>query len=418
MRALLPEATALLGRVEQILASCAAAAGYSEIRLPLLERTELFTRSIGEATDIIGKEMYSFDDRDGESLSLRPEGTAGCSRALIEHSLVGRRPARLWYSGPMFRYERPQKGRSRQFFQFGVEAVGMDGEDIEVELLLLGERIWRELGVADRVELQIASLGNEASRNRYRDDLVSFLEQHRDQLDESSLNRLHTNPLRILDSKSEQTRELLQSAPVLTDYLDEQSAGRFERVRGLLEQSGVKYRINPHLVRGLDYYCHTVFEWVATRDLGAQGTLCAGGRYDGLLAMLGGPEVPAAGFALGLDRLLLLGDLLKSIPAPQTLQFFIAIPSGGAQHFHLSLAEKLRRASDNIRVLTYMGNSSLKAQMKQADAEGFDYVLLAGEREVAQGQMRARSMREGTEQLFDAEDLDSLLEWTAKGEAS
>ena len=415
MRALPPEQAGRLRRLEALLADCAESFGYGEIRLPVLERSELFLRSIGEATDIVSKEMYSFAARDGESLSLRPEGTAGAVRAAIEQGLTQRQSARVWYTGPMFRYERPQKGRSRQFWQFGAEAMGLPGPEVEVELLQLCQSAWQRLGVGDRLELQIASLGNDASRDRYRLELVDFLQAHKEQLDAHSVARLDSNPLRILDSKSPDTQQLLASAPLLRDYLDEASKEHFQRFCTLLDAAGIAYAVNPLLVRGLDYYCHTVFEWVAERDLGAQSTVCAGGRYDGLFALLGGEAVPAAGFALGLDRLLLLLEgAAVELPA-EGASLFLAVPSAEDRAAALRLAGQLRQApaiaGKISQVQTCLENTSLKAQMRQANSRGFDYVVLAGRRELDAGEIRVRHMGEGVERVFQLDAVAELAHW-------
>ncbi len=304
MNDILPDETPHWRRLEQTVSQLLASYGYGEIRLPVVEQTELFKRSIGEVTDIVEKEMYTFDDRNGDSLTLRPEGTAGCVRAAIQQGLLTV-PQRLWYAGPMFRYERPQKGRQRQFHQIGVEAFGIASADMDAELILLCARLWRQLGLADSVELQINSIGSSAARRAYRAALVDYLSAHADALDEDSQRRLHSNPLRILDSKNPRTQALLDAAPALADYLDDEARDDFERLCELLQAAGLAYVVNPRLVRGLDYYNKTVFEWVTER-LGAQGTVCAGGRYDGLVEQLGGKSTPAVGFAMGMERLVLL----------------------------------------------------------------------------------------------------------------
>lgn len=407
-------------QLEQVLIACAEACGYGEIVLPMLERTELFTRSIGEGTDIVGKEMYSFLARDDESLSLRPEGTAGCVRMAVEQGWGVRRPARFWYAGPMFRYERPQKGRARQFRQFGVEALGMAGVEVEVELLLLCARIWKQLGVAKDMVLEISSLGDSTCRARYRDDLVTFLRGHQSELDEHSQARLETNPLRILDSKDEGTGEILQQAPSLLDYLDDEARSNLDTVLALLDGHGLEYRLNPRLVRGLDYYNHTVFEWLTCTGLGAQNAVCAGGRYDGLCERLGGESVPAAGFALGLERLLLLQAAASDgqQKASATAKLYIAVPTSAARARALLLAEQLRDLTTHVGVITCLGDASLKSQMKQAHAEEAGYVVLAGERELAAGQVRVRRMKDGEEELFSVTEPEALLQWTGNLEKS
>jgi histidyl-tRNA synthetase len=304
MSDILPEQTPYWQFLEETATAVLCSYGYSEVRLPLVEKTALFTRSIGEVTDIVEKEMYTFNDRNDESLALRPEGTAGCVRAAIQNGLLNV-PRRLWYTGPMFRYERPQKGRQRQFHQIGVESFGIAGPEMDAELILICARLWRQLGLSGSVELQLNSIGSAAARQAYRDALVEYLRARFEQLDEDSQRRLDTNPLRILDSKNAQTQLLLNDAPSLEDYLDEESTADFTRLCELLRAAGVSFSINRRLVRGLDYYNKTVFEWV-TSELGAQGTVCGGGRYDGLVAQLGGKSIPAAGFAMGMERLVLL----------------------------------------------------------------------------------------------------------------
>ena len=304
MHDILPDQTPHWQLLEQTVSRVLSGYGYGEIRLPVVEKTELFSRSIGEVTDIVEREMYSFEDRNGDSLTLRPEGTAGCVRAAIQQGLLGV-PQRLWYMGPMFRYERPQKGRQRQFQQVGAEAFGIAGPEMEAEHIVLCARLWRELGLAHNVELQLNSLGNAEARRNYRDALVGYLESHLEALDEDSQRRLRTNPLRILDSKVPDTRQILDEAPLMADFLDDESRADFDRLRELLEAAGVPYVVNNRLVRGLDYYNKTVYEWVTER-LGAQGTICGGGRYDGLVEQLGGKSTPAVGFAMGMERLVLM----------------------------------------------------------------------------------------------------------------
>ncbi|HIX60858.1 MAG TPA: histidine--tRNA ligase, partial [Candidatus Halomonas stercoripullorum] len=305
MNDLLPDQSALWQYFEATVQALTRRYGYAEIRTPIVEQTTLFARSIGEVTDIVEKEMYTFEDRNGDSLTLRPEGTASCVRAAMEHGLLHNQTQRLWYQGPMFRHERPQKGRYRQFHQVGVEAFGLEGPDIDAEVILLSARLWQELGLSEHVTLELNSLGSNAARAAYRDTLVAYFEQHRDQLDEDSLRRLGSNPLRILDSKNPAMAAMLADAPKLMDHLDAESREHFEQLTALLEAAGIDYVINPRLVRGLDYYCRTVFEWTTTA-LGSQGTVCAGGRYDGLVEQLGGKPTPAVGFAMGIERLILL----------------------------------------------------------------------------------------------------------------
>jgi histidyl-tRNA synthetase len=370
MNDILPDQTPVWQYLESTVKNVLGRYGYAEIRMPVVEQTDLFKRSIGEVTDIVEKEMYTFDDRNGESLTLRPEGTACCVRAGEEHGLLYNQTQRLWYQGPMFRYEKPQKGRYRQFHQVGVEAFGMVGPDIDAEIILMSAALWRELGLQDAVTLQLNSLGSNEARARYRDALVDYLERHVDQLDEDSKRRLGSNPLRILDSKDENTRRLLEDAPVLTDYLDEESAADFAQLCDMLDTAGVKYEVNPYLVRGLDYYCKTVFEWVTDR-LGAQGTVCAGGRYDGLVKQLGGKPTPAVGFAMGIERLILMLETLDLVPADvrQTFDLYLAAEHKGLQSDLILLAETLRQALPALRIRTHCaGLKNIAAKARQTGA--------------------------------------------------
>jgi histidyl-tRNA synthetase len=367
--------------------------GYGEIRLPVVEQTELFKRSIGEVTDIVEKEMYSFDDRNGESLTLRPEGTAGCVRAAIQQGLLGV-PQRLWYAGPMFRYERPQKGRQRQFHQIGVEAFGVATPDMDAELILVSARLWRQLGIEDSVELQLNSIGSLVARQAYRSALVAYLEQHRDALDEDSQRRLDSNPLRILDSKNADTQALLDGAPELAAYLDDESREDFERLCTLLDTAGVSYVINPRLVRGLDYYNKTVFEWV-TQRLGAQGTVCAGGRYDGLVAQLGGKATPGVGFAMGMERLvLLLQEIGAADAVAATVDVYVISAGAEPQRTALAATEQLRSQMPELIILQHTGGGSIKSQLKKADKSGARVALIWGEDEVAAGTVTIKPLRE------------------------
>ncbi len=372
MNDILPEQTPVWQYLEATIKRVVGAYGYSEIRMPIVEQTDLFKRSIGEVTDIVEKEMYTFDDRNGESLTLRPEGTACCVRAGEEHGMLYNQTQRLWYQGPMFRYEKPQKGRYRQFHQVGVEAFGMAGPDVDAELILMTATLWRELGMSDAVTLQLNSLGSNQARAEYRDALVAYLQQHFDQLDEDSQRRLESNPLRILDSKNEATRVILEQAPVLTDYLDEESARDFRQLCEILDAAGVRYEVNPYLVRGLDYYCKTVFEWV-TEELGAQGTVCAGGRYDGLVKQLGGKPTPAVGFAMGVERLILLLETLELVPesARQTFDLYLAAEHKGIQSDLVLLAEQLRSSVPGLRIRVHcagLKNIATKARQTGARA--------------------------------------------------
>lgn len=341
--------------------------GYREIRFPILEQTQLFKRSIGEVTDIVEKEMYSFDDRNGDNLSLRPEGTAGCVRAAEQHGLLYNQQQRLWYQGPMFRHERPQKGRYRQFDQFGIEAFGMTGPDIDAEVILLSARLWRELGINEHVRLEINNIGSAEDRRRFGEALKLFLQSHAADLDEDSRRRLDSNPLRILDSKHPGTREILQAAPVLADYMNPQSETHYQELKSLLSVQGVGFQENSQLVRGLDYYNNTVFEWI-TDALGAQGTVCAGGRYDGLVAQLGGKSTPAVGFASGKERLVLLLEELNLVPtgAQAGVDLFIAILDDSLVPQGIQLAESLRNALPQLKLQLNCGGGKYSSQMKKA----------------------------------------------------
>lgn len=359
--------------------------GYDEIRMPVVEQTELFKRSIGEVTDIVEKEMYTFEDRNGDSLTLRPEGTAGCVRAGEQHGLLFNQVQRLWYMGPMFRHERPQKGRYRQFHQIGVECFGMEGPDIDAELLLMTARIWRALGLRDEVTLELNSLGSAEDRRRYREALVAYLSRHRDRLDEDSLRRLETNPLRILDSKNPETQKVLEDAPSLWEHISEDSREHFETLKKLLDEAGLPYRVNTRLVRGLDYYGKTVFEWV-TDALGAQGTVCAGGRYDGLVEQLGGKSTPAVGFAMGLERLVLLLETLELIPESvnRNADIYVLAMGEQARSYAFSAAESLRDSMPSSVVVTHCGGGGFKSQMKKADRSGARLAIIVGDDEVAE----------------------------------
>lgn len=398
MNDILPGESALWQRLEATLREVLAGYGYHEIRLPLVEKTELFARSIGEVTDIVEKEMYTFADRNGDSLTLRPEGTAGCVRACVEHGLLHHQTQRLWYAGPMFRYEKPQKGRYRQFHQVGAEAYGMAGPDIDAELICLSARLWRRLGIRD-VALQINSLGSSAARLAYRGRLVTYFAARRDELDEDSRRRLDTNPLRILDSKNPALRAVIAEAPSLLDHLDPESQTHFAELRALLDAAGIAYQINPRLVRGLDYYCKTVFEWV-TDTLGAQGTICAGGRYDGLIEQLGGQAVPGVGFALGLERLVaMLAAAGQPAAEPAPHAYLIAV-GDAAQRHGLALAERLRDRLPDLRLRMNCGGGGFKPQFRRADASGARFALILGEAEVAAGTVAIKPLRAAeTEQL-------------------
>ncbi len=397
MHDILPPDSGRWQHFEQTARNVLQAYGYREIRTPLLEKTELFARSIGEVTDIVEKEMYTFEDRNGESLSLRPEGTASCVRAGIESGLLHNQIQRLWYIGPMFRHERPQKGRYRQFHQIGVEAFGLTGPDVDAELILLSARLWRELGLLESVTLELNSLGQSGERAVYRDALVAFLQNHIEALDEDSRRRLETNPLRILDSKDPNTAAIVADAPQLWDYLGAESRGHFEGLRQLLDAAGITYRINPRLVRGLDYYGYTVFEWV-TDLLGAQGTVCAGGRYDGLVEQLGGRPTPAVGFAMGIERLVALLENSEALADLERSHAYLVTMGDGAQIEGIRLAERLRDEVSGLRLTANCGGGGMKAQFKRADRSGADYALVLGDEEITQGKVTVKPLRSGQEQ--------------------
>jgi histidyl-tRNA synthetase len=367
--------------------------GYREIRLPVVEPTDLFARGVGETTDIVEKEMYTFTDRSGDSLTLRPEGTAGCVRACEQHGLTHGRSQRLWYSGPMFRHERPQKGRYRQFEQIGVECFGFEGPDIDAELLVMTAQMWRALGIDEAVRLEINTLGSPEARRAYRDALVAWLEPHAHALDDDSRNRLTRNPLRIFDSKVASTQALMADAPAFADFLDDDSRRHFDGLQELLAAAGVDYVVNPRIVRGLDYYTRTAFEWI-TDALGAQGTVCGGGRYDGLVEQLGGRPTPGVGFAMGVDRLLLLAETLGSLPAGidrEVDAYLLALDDahGGAA---LALAAVLREAVPGLRLQLHCGGGKPKARFKRAGDSGAQVALILGETEVADGTVGIRSL--------------------------
>lgn len=402
MNDILPADTPLWQWFESTVAQLLGRYGYSEIRTPIVEQTDLFRRSIGEVTDIVEKEMYTFADRNGDSLTLRPEGTASCVRAAEQHGLLHNQVQRLWYTGPMFRHERPQAGRYRQFHQVGVEAFGMAGPDIDGELILLTHRLWQALGLREQVVLEINTLGSPEDRRNYRAALVAFLEQHRSELDEDSQRRIERNPLRVLDSKNPNTQALLANAPSLMDYLAPESAAHFTELCALLDAAGVVYEVNPRLVRGLDYYSHTVFEWI-TDALGAQGTVCAGGRYDGLVEQLGGRPTPAVGFAMGIERLILLLSQ-QDIALPELTDVYIASTNATQA---LLLAEQLRSADEQLRVLTHCGGGSFKSQLRRADRSGAKVALILGESEVADGTVAVKDLRDGGEQTTVAQHAAS-----------
>ncbi len=406
----LPQDTPVWQYVEQMIRQTVNSYGYDEIRFPIVEMTELFKRSIGEVTDIVEKEMYTFADRNGDSLTLRPEGTACCVRAGIQNGLLYNQEQRLWYMGPMFRHERPQKGRYRQFHQFGLEVFGMQGPDIDAEVILVSARLWQQLGLTPYVRLELNSLGSNEARVAYRDKLVAYLEQHKELLDEDSQRRLYSNPLRVLDSKNPAMADMLAGAPQLLDHLDEDSKLHFAGLQARLQAAGIEFTINPRLVRGLDYYNKTVFEWVTT-NLGSQGTVCAGGRYDGLVEQLGGKATPAVGFGLGLERLVLLLQSLPLLPQISNAADFYLMPLGDAAELAaVSVAEQLRLALPGKRVMLHCGGGNLKKQLKRADKSGAAIGLLLGDSELAAGQVTVKWLRaDQPQQTVLIADLAAVL---------
>ena len=371
--------------------------GYRSIRLPIVEKTELFCRSIGEVTDIVEKEMYTFGDRNNESLTLRPEGTAGCVRAVVQAGLAYNQIQKLFYTGPMFRYERPQKGRYRQFHQVGVEVFGLATPDVDAELIVLTARLWEKLGL-ESLELQINSLGSQEARVAYREKLISYLTDYKGQLDEDSLRRLESNPLRILDTKNPAMKEIVAGAPKLIEHLDAESLEHFEQLKAHLDDLGIAYVINPNLVRGLDYYNRTVFEWVTT-ELGAQGTVCAGGRYDGLVEQIGGKATPAVGFAMGIERLTALLMDHNKVPVLAQPDIYVVLVGDNVQRPGLKLSETIRQALPHVNVLMNCGGGSFKSQFKKADRSGARYAVVLGEQEVNDQVVSIKPLRETTEQV-------------------
>ncbi|WP_031432987.1 histidine--tRNA ligase [Methylomarinum vadi] len=414
MHDILPEQSPRWHKVETTIKAVLDSYGYREIRLPIVEKTELFKRSIGEVTDIVEKEMYTFDDRNGDSLTLRPEGTAGCLRACLEHGLLHNQVHRLWYCGPMFRHERPQKGRYRQFYQLGVETYGMAGPDVDAEIILLSDRLWRRLGIRGNVELQLNSLGTIEERAAYRDKLIDYFKRHLDLLDEDSLRRLETNPLRILDSKNPDMKGVIAGAPELMDYLGEESRNHFNELRAMLDDLGIAYVLNSRLVRGLDYYGKTVFEWV-TDELGAQGTICAGGRYDGLIEQLGGKKNFAIGFALGMERLLALVEMQDDFQVEPTVDVFMIRVGSEAEKAGMRIAEQLRSELPKLKLLVNCGGGSFKSQFKKADKSGAEYAVIIGDDEVSQGVVSLKPLRSDREQrnMPVSELIQVLSEWLA-----
>ena len=394
MRDILPRDARLWRHAEDTIQQVIASFAYEEIRLPLLEFTELFARGVGEATDIVEKEMYTLADRDGDSLSLRPEGTASCVRALEENGLLYNQSQRVTYAGPMFRYEKPQKGRYRQFYQIGAEAFGFAGPDADVELIGVGAACWKALGIAEYIALEVNSLGSSEARIAYKEALVAYLTPLKAELDEDSQRRLRTNPMRILDSKTPATQELLQFAPKLPDFVDEESKAHFQQLLATLDAMGISYKVNPNLVRGLDYYTHTVFEWV-TQDLGSQGAVCAGGRYDGLVQQLGGRDTPAVGFAIGLDRVVLLCELAQAEVKPAA-DLYICVLGDELQSKGMLLAGQLREQIPEASVRLHMGGGNFKKQLKRADASGATWAILYGEEEAASGELSLKHLRDAS----------------------
>ena len=402
MNDILPDVSGTWRYLEGVVQQLVHGYGYSEIRLPILEHTELFRRSIGEVTDIVEKEMYTFADRNDESLTLRPEATASVVRAGITNGLLHNQRHKLWTSGPMFRYEKPQKGRYRQFHQFDVEALGFAGPDIDAELIIMSARLWEMLGI-DRIELQINTLGSAESRASYRETLVDYFSGVKSELDDDSIRRLEQNPLRILDSKNPDMQGIVEAAPVMLDYLDEESAAHFAELQALLDAAGVKYSINPRLVRGLDYYNRTVFEWV-TDALGAQGAVCSGGRYDGLVEKLGGRATPAIGWAMGMERFVALFETCGGkAPASDADVYLVAVGDEAVRRA-FALAEELRSEIDGIRVDMNLGGGSFKSQLKRADKSNALYALILGEQELADGNIGMKPLRSTDDQVTVAMD--------------
>lgn len=395
MNDLLPTESALWQQVEKIVKKVLNSYGYNEIRTPIVEETALFKRAVGEVTDIVEKEMYTFNDRKDISLTLRPELTAGCVRAGIEHGLLYNQEQRLWYFGPAFRYERPQRGRHRQFHQFGVEVFGLAGPDIDAELILLTARLWKALGIAEHTHLELNSIGSLAARDNYRHALVEFLEQHKDSLDEDCKRRMYTNPLRVLDSKNPNIQELLNQAPKLFDYLDPESKDHFVGLCQLLDANGIKYTVNQRLVRGLDYYNRTVFEWV-TNSLGTQGTVCGGGRYDSLVSQLGGRATPAVGFAIGAERLILLIQAVNTqLKSDNNIDVYMISSGNNTRVQAQKLAEKMRDVMPTKRIMTNYGSNDFKKQFSQADKYGAKLAIVIGENEILTNKVVVKNLQSG-----------------------
>ncbi|TOP48738.1 histidine--tRNA ligase [Vibrio parahaemolyticus] len=408
----LPTQSPLWQKLENTVKNVISAYGYNEVRMPIVEETNLFSRAVGEETDVVSKEMYTFDDRNGDSLTLRPEGTAGCVRSCIQNSLINRDEQRLWYMGPMFRHERPQKGRYRQFHQCGVEVFGLNGPDVDAELIMMTARLWRELGIDKHVRLELNSIGSQEDRADYRTALVAFLEQHIDVLDEDCKRRMHTNPLRVLDTKSPDIQAILGDAPRLSEYLGEESKAHFAGLCELLDAAGIEYTVNERLVRGLDYYNRTVFEWI-TESLGAQGTVCGGGRYDGLVEQLGGKPTPAVGFAMGLERLVLMLETLELTDVRRSVDVYVVTAGEGTMMAGMKLAEQLREAISGVRVMNHFGGGNFKKQFKRADKVGAVVALVLGENEVADNTVVLKDLVGGEQETYNqaevAEKIAALI---------
>lgn len=411
MHDITPDKSGYWRRMERLIADVFTSYAYQEIRMPIVESTQLFCRSIGEVTDIVEKEMYSFDDRNGDSLSLRPEGTASCVRACIENSLLDM-PQKLWYNGPMFRYERPQKGRQRQFHQIGVEVFGFSSVEVEAELLLMTQRLWQKLGIADSVKLELNTIGTAGDRNNFKASLVEYLTNRIDQLDDDSQRRLHTNPMRILDSKNRDTQALLANAPKLSDFLSSESLENYALLKNMLEEAGIDVVENQNLVRGLDYYNDVVFEWVSD-SLGAQATVCGGGRYDGLVEQLGGKSTPAVGFAMGLERLYLILEAqgFSEINQGDCPDVYLIVSKPEFQSAAFTLSEKLRSASDcQLIVQQQLAPASMKSQFKRADKVGATFALILADTEFERNEITVKDLSLGEQQSFSLESqFDELL---------
>ena len=404
----LPAQSALWQKLENSVKKVISAYGYTEMRMPIVEMTQLFSRAIGEVTDVVEKEMYTFEDRNGDSLTLRPEGTAGCVRACIENSLIDRSEQRVWYMGPMYRHERPQKGRYRQFHQCGAEVFGLDGPDVDAELIMMTARLWRELGISEHVRLELNSIGSSEDRINYRTALIAFLEQHIDVLDDDCKRRMHTNPLRVLDSKNPDVQAILADAPRLSDYLGEESKQHFAGLCELLNAAGIEYTVNERLVRGLDYYNRTVFEWI-TESLGAQGTICGGGRYDGLVEQLGGKATSAVGFAMGLERLVLMLETLELTDVRRAVDVYMVTAGEGTMMAGMKLAEQLREHIDGLRVMSHFGGGNFKKQFKRADKVGASVALVLGENGVAESTVVLKDLIGGTQETYSQNDVAAKL---------